>query len=107
MSRKQRIQAGLEQSLVPAHLEVIDESHRHSVPKGSESHFKVIIVSPQFDGQPLIARHRLVNRTVADELGTGLHALAIHAWTPAEWAAKDGVVPDSPPCRGGSKAAAG
>ena len=32
----------------------------------------------------------------------GLHALAIHAWTPEEWFDK-GKAPESPPCEGGGK----
>lgn len=41
--------------------EVINESHMHSVPKGAETHFKVVVVSDQFDGLSLLQRHREVN----------------------------------------------
>lgn len=33
------------QKLSPSHLEVVNESYMHNVPKGSESHFKVLVVS--------------------------------------------------------------
>lgn len=105
MSRKIRIQEALQADLAPTHLDVVDESFRHNVPAGSESHFKVVVVSPAFGGQPLLARHRMVNGLLSAELQEGLHALAIHAWTPEEWRAKGETVPDSPPCRGGSKVA--
>lgn len=85
------------------HLEVIDESHMHSVPEGSESHFKVIVVSEQFGEHKLVGRHRLVNKLLTDELASGLHALALHTWTPEEWFEKGGVAPESPECLGGSK----
>ena len=104
MSRQQTIEDAIRASLDPVHLEVIDESHMHSVPEGAESHFKVLVVSEQFEGQGLVARHRAINRLLAGELRNGLHALALHAWTPEEWFAKSGGAPGSPPCLGGSKA---
>lgn len=38
------ITESLKESLQPVHLEVINESYMHNVPKGSESHFKVLVV---------------------------------------------------------------
>ncbi len=49
------------QILQPEFLEVINESHNHNVPPGSESHFKVIVVTNAFQGKMLVARHRMVN----------------------------------------------
>jgi BolA protein len=103
-SRKTRIETTLAAALAPMHLEVEDESHRHSVPPGAQSHFKVMVVSEGFDGAGLIARHRRVNALLREEFQAGLHALSIHAWTPQEWYAKGGQAPASPPCLGGSKA---
>ena len=74
----------------------------HNVPEGSESHFKVTVVSGEFKEKRLIARHRLINQTLADELNT-IHALAIHTLTPDEYFAKAGKVADSPECLGGGK----
>lgn len=45
-----KLTAGLQ----PVHLELLNESYMHNVPKGSETHFKVVIVSPEFQGKPLI-----------------------------------------------------
>ena len=104
MSRKQRIQSKLQTELSPLHLEVIDESHMHSVPEGAESHFKLVVVSEAFAGKGLVNRHRQVNRLLSDELQGGLHALALHTMTPEEWFEKGGAVPASPECMGGSKA---
>lgn len=98
-----RIQEKLHQAFAPVHLDVINESHMHNVPAGSESHFKVVIVSEQFAGQRLIGRHRAVNQVLADELANHIHALAIHTYTESEWLAKQGESPESPACRGGSK----
>ena len=105
------IQALIEEKLAAAialeHLEVINESGNHNVPPGSESHFKVVLVSTDFDGLRLIARHRQVNQVLKDELAGPVHALAIHTYTPEEWRQKHGTAPMSPPCLGGSSAQGG
>lgn len=100
---QESIEAALLEAFAPAVLEVINESHMHSVPPGSESHFKVIVVSDAFDGQRMVGRHRAVNSALRPQLDAGLHALSIQAMTPAQWTERGGVVPASPPCGGGSK----
>lgn len=100
---QQTIQQKLQQAFSPIHLEVVNESHMHSVPEGSESHFKVVVVSDAFEGEKLIARHRQVNRVLSAELAGGIHALALHTLTPDDWFNRGGTVSDSPPCLGGSK----
>ena len=102
MTIKSIIEQKLEQTFSPEFLEVINESFMHNVPEGSESHFKVTVVSKEFIEKRLIARHRLINQTLAEELNT-IHALAIHTLTPDEYFAKAGKVADSPECLGGSK----
>jgi len=99
---QQQIQQKLTEQFSPAHLEVINESTNHNVPKGSESHFKVIIVSNEFDAKRLIQRHRMVNQCLAVELSDHIHALAIHTYTLEEWQQDNDVI-DSPKCLGGSK----
>ncbi|XP_073943255.1 bolA-like protein DDB_G0274169 isoform X2 [Choristoneura fumiferana] len=81
----------LQTALDATHLAVINESYMHNVPKGAETHFKVVVVSDRFDGLPLIK----------EELQTGVHALSIVAKTPQQWAAGSQVVESSPSCRGG------
>jgi BolA protein len=98
------ITAKLEAALNPAHLEVINESHRHAVPPGSESHFKVVVVSDAFEGQPRVRRHQQVNAVLAKEFEAGLHALSMETLTAAEWTARGGRTLESPPCLGGDKA---
>jgi len=102
------IHTSIEQKLLnafdPVFLDVIDESHMHSSGPGAQSHFKVVIVTPAFDGMRLLQRHRAVNAIVAIELAEKIHALALHTYTPSEWyeyyAEKP---PASPKCFGGSK----
>lgn len=105
MTVQQTIEAKLAAQLDLTHLQVINESGNHNVPPGSESHFKVVLVSGQFAGKSLLQRHRLINAILADELAHGVHALAIHAYTDAEWQEKQGGAPLSPPCHGGEKTA--
>ena len=67
MSMQQQIEAKLAAALAPTHLEVINESYMHRVAPGSESHFKVVVVSQAFEGQRLLGRHRQVNGVLAEE----------------------------------------
>lgn len=100
------IQTNIEHKLTSEYdadfLQVENESHLHNVAPGSESHFKVTIVSNAFKDQMLIKRHRMVNSTLQQEMQQ-IHALALHTLTPEEWQARAGKVADSPQCRGGGK----
>ena len=97
MSMQQQIEAKLAAALSPSHLEVINESYMHRVEPGSESHFKVIVVSQEFEGQRLLGRHRQVNAVLADELAHAIHALALHTYTKAEWQLRE-QAPKTPGC---------
>ena len=66
------IESKLREALAPSHLEVINESHMHSVPKGSETHFKVVVVSDRFEGLAPVKRHQLVYGALGEE---GEHTL--------------------------------
>ena len=75
-------------ALEPTRLDVINESHLHaghaSSPGTGESHFRMLIVSPLFEGRSRIERHRLVNAAIGDLLKYRVHALAIQAYAPGE-----------------------
>lgn len=102
MSLSESIESKLRASLSPDHLEIVNESHMHNVPPNSETHFKVVIVAAAFDGLRPVKRHQLVYQQLQEEFAGGLHALALHTYTPSEW---QGRAPVSPQCLGGSKAA--
>jgi len=103
MNVQQQIEAKLTGAMPLAHIEVVNESHMHSVPPGSETHFKVVLVSSEFDNKRAVARHQLVYRVLADELAGPVHALALHTYTAQEWQQRNAAAPASPQCLGGSK----
>lgn len=107
MSVQREIEQKLTNGITAMHLQVVNESSNHNVPPGSESHFKVVLVSQDFEGKNLLARHRLVNGLLAEELQGKIHALALHTYTEAEWRSQNGDAPMSPPCLGGSKSSVG
>lgn len=75
-------------ALEPTRLDVINESHLHaghgSSPGTGESHFRVLVVSPAFEGRSRLERHRMVNDALAGLLRDKVHALAIKAYAPGE-----------------------
>ncbi len=100
---EQSITGKLQAAFAPTELRVVNESDSHSGPPGRESHFRVLVVSDEFDGANRVKRHRAVNKALQAELDAGLHALAIEALTPAQWSAKNGAMAESPACGGSSK----
>jgi BolA protein len=102
VSRQETIEASIRDALAPVHLEVVNESSQHNVPKGSETHFRVVIVADAFEGMMRVERHRRVHQLLERELASGLHALTLDLATPAEHARRAPLA--SPKCLGGSKA---
>lgn len=98
MNVQKTIEAKLAEGLNPQHLEVVNESDRHNVPPGSESHFKVVLVSEAFEGKSLVSQHRMVYSLLAEELENRVHALALHTYSPSSW---NVAPPQSPECLGG------
>ncbi|XP_065296991.1 bolA-like protein 1 [Dermacentor albipictus] len=117
----------LKEALNPQELLVENESYMHNVPKGSETHFRVTIVSSAFEGKSLVQKrplghirklagvlgalcccarellskqHAMVYAALKDELKNPVHALSVETSTPDKWQSKTGK---SPPCLGGMK----
>ena len=97
MSVEKKIEHTLSDNFNLIHLEVINESHMHSGPN-TESHFKVKLVSDEFEDVKLVQRHRRINELLKFELENGVHALSLHLFTNNEWKDKEEYVKDSPPC---------
>ena len=88
----------LSKAMTPERLEVIDESHLHAghagAREGGESHFRLFIVAAAFDGLTRVARQRMVNDILRDELAGPVHALAMKTLTPGEAASQAGQSPN-------------
>ncbi|UYN97994.1 MAG: BolA family transcriptional regulator [Enhydrobacter sp.] len=82
------IDSKLRKRFTPTRLSIEDESSKHrghaGHREGGESHFRVEIVSVEFEGKSRVHRQRLVYETLKEELDAGLHALALTTLTPAE-----------------------
>ena len=75
----------MNEAFSPVHMQVINESGNHNVAPGSETHFKLVVVSESFSGQPPLDRHRAVNTILADELAGCVqpHAQSLHHMPPS------------------------
>ena len=77
MSVEKKIEHTLSDNFELSHLEVINESHMHSG-NSPETHFKVILVSDEFQDVKLVQRHRKINTLLKYELENGfMHYLFI------------------------------
>ena len=86
MSVREQIEAVLTEKFAPSALEVVDESELHhghaGWREGGNTHFRVKIASPAFEGMSRVNQHRAINAALADQFDAGLHALAIEVKTP-------------------------
>lgn len=88
MTTIELIEQRLREQLDPTHLEILDDSAKHAGHPGATSsggHYRLVIVSGEFDGKSLIARHRLVNEAVRDLFGDKIHALSMQTLTSDQW----------------------
>lgn len=88
MSMQEQITEKLKAAFAPQDLAVIDESEQHrghgGWREGGETHFRVQMVTSAFEGKSRLDRQRAVNRTLADELKTSVHALAMELSAPGD-----------------------
>lgn len=103
MSVEHEIEKRLRDGLELAEYRLENESHMHSGSR-TDTHFKLVAVSPAFEGKRQVQRHQLIYGLLSDLMQNPIHALAMHLYTPVEWDAQQGIVPASPNCMGGSKA---
>jgi len=69
-------------------IEIINQSHKHKHHAGDdgsgETHYDIVIIADDFEGQNRVKRQRLVNSLLAPEFETGLHAISMTLKTKAE-----------------------
>lgn len=91
---RQKLQSGFNVYL----LEVINESSQHQVPVNAETHFRVLIVSDDFQGLSTVKRHQKVYGMLKEELHGPVHAFSQRTFTIKEWNERDIRGLGSPPC---------
>ena len=102
MSRQERISELLKTKFKPDLFELENESHTHNVPKGSETHFKLLMVSQLFEGLGRVQRQQMVMSELKFEFETGLHALSMRLLSHSEAQQKNLLSGfESPACKGG------
>lgn len=88
MSVAATIKKKLEDKFQPLELQIIDDSHKHEGHAGhdgkGESHFRVLIVSSDFEGLSRVNRQRAVLDTLSEEMKGRIHALSLKCQTPDE-----------------------
>ena len=81
------IRSKLMETFAPLECQLEDESALHAGHAGAASgggHFRLRIISAQFEKQSRINRHRLVYDCLDDMMHKEIHALAITALAPSE-----------------------
>jgi len=90
-TRDERILEAMK-ALAPSQLQLINDSQKHAghvqhmggAPFTGDTHYKLLITSPLFEGQSRVERQRMVMNLLKDEFSSGLHALEIKASAPSE-----------------------
>ena len=71
-------------ALIRAHLPDADVE----VLSDDNTHFEALIIAEAFAGKRALARHQMVYASLGARMGGEIHALAIKAFTPDEWQAR-------------------
>ncbi|KAG2218482.1 hypothetical protein INT45_011663 [Circinella minor] len=92
--QKGPVETSMESKLIeefnPSTLHIVNESHmhaHHAAMEGNtnkETHFRITLVTEQFDGKSLMQRHRAVYKLLQQEIDEGVHALTLRTKTQAE-----------------------
>jgi BolA protein len=86
--RSDCIRSTLREELDATHVEVLDDSAAHANHLGAQGgggHFRVLVVSPRFEGLSAVAAQRLVYSALGDFMTTDVHALEMRTLTPDAW----------------------
>ncbi len=86
MTTQEKMRARLA-PLQPERIEIGDDSALHAGHAGARSgggHYRLLIVSAQFESRNTVARHRMIYDALGDMMKTDIHALAIRAVSATE-----------------------
>ncbi|MDG2091030.1 MAG: BolA/IbaG family iron-sulfur metabolism protein [Gammaproteobacteria bacterium] len=99
MNVEEKISSKLKGAFEPIHLKLLNESHMHAG-TATESHFNLLLVSQSFTNLKKVQRHQAVYKLLSEELAGPVHALALHLYSPEEWAESENKIIKSPNCEG-------
>lgn len=89
---KNEIEKRIRDAFEVAELQVYDDSHKHAGHIDGneiESHFRLTLVSNNFEGKSLLERQRMVYNLFAAEMHSGkIHMLTMNIKTPEEMGGK-------------------
>lgn len=89
-NRAEIIRSTLESALDAEHIRIEDDSALHAGHLGAQGgggHYRVLVVSPYFEGLSRVAAQRLVYHALGELMASEIHALEMRTLTPAQWAA--------------------
>ena len=78
------------QRLIEENLEDADATVTHPRGADDEDHLAATVVSPAFEGVPLVKQHEMVHDALEGRLTRDIHALELKTRTPAEGADVEG-----------------
>jgi len=74
------------EELIESNLEDCEATVSHARDEHDEDHLAATVVSPVFDGLPLVQQHQQVYDALGDHMTTDIHALELSTYTPEEYA---------------------
>lgn len=83
------IRARLESALDAEHVHIEDDSALHAGHPGAATgagHYRVLVVSPRFEGVSRVAAQRMVYQALGELMSSDIHALEMRTFTPEQWA---------------------
>ena len=75
---EKEVQALLENDFPNSDIAIVDT-------RGSGDHFEIMVVSDNFEGVPILERHKMIHSALGDNLGGAIHAVEIKAYTKKQW----------------------
>ena len=78
------------EDLIEAEIEDADATVTHARDEHDDDHLAATVVSPEFDGLPLVQQHQKVYDALGDHMTTDIHALELSTYTPEEYEEYEG-----------------
>lgn len=74
------------EQLIEAGIEDSEATVTHPRGSADDDHLAAVVVSPMFEGKPLVQQHQLVYNALGEHMTTDIHALELKTYTPEEHA---------------------